>query len=381
MTEDRSASFVELFFDLVFVFGITQVVSSIHGHLDWATLWRAAVVLTLLWWAWSQYTWLAGHADFDDFGPRIVILFATAGAFLTAVAVKGAWGSDGPFFGAGYFGVMALGGVFYWVRVRGTDRMQGVLIYTPQMLAGATLVLAGGFVEGDARSWFWIGGVAANLVAALAAGRFEFEISAAHFAERHALFVIIVLGEALIAIGVGTVGQEGTAEFYLAGTAMLGIVLGLWWSYFDWLSQVGDQQLKAATVVQQGRLARDAYTMSHLPLIAGVILFAVGTEELLAHPELVLDEAARWAFLGGLILFFGSQILMAWRLVGRMAWERVGLIVGLAAIGSQLGAVAGVVIVGLVAALVLAVLAAESVRFREQLRSFHQPGALGSNAN
>ena len=116
MTEDRSASFVELFFDLVFVFGITQVVASIHGHLDWPTLWRAAVVLGLLWWAWSQFTWLAGQTDFDELRPRLVLLAATAGTFVLAVAVQGAWGDDGPFFGAGYFGVMLLAGVFGLVR-------------------------------------------------------------------------------------------------------------------------------------------------------------------------------------------------------------------------------------------------------------------------
>lgn len=93
MTEDRSASFVELFFDLVFVFGITQVVASIHGHLDWPTLWRAAVVLGLLRWAWSQFTWLAGQVDFDELRPRLVLLAATAGTFILAVAVQGAWGT------------------------------------------------------------------------------------------------------------------------------------------------------------------------------------------------------------------------------------------------------------------------------------------------
>ena len=117
VNEDRSASFVELFFDLVFVFGVTQVVASIHGHLDWPTLWRAAVVLALMWWAWTQYTWLAGYADFDEVRPRVVLLVATAGTFVLAVAVQGAWADEGPIFGMAYFGVMALAGAFMWLNV------------------------------------------------------------------------------------------------------------------------------------------------------------------------------------------------------------------------------------------------------------------------
>jgi low temperature requirement protein LtrA len=366
MTEDRSASFVELFFDLVFVFGITQVVASIHGHLDWPTLWRAAVVLGLLWWAWSQFTWLAGQVDFDELRPRVVLLAATAGTFVLAVAVQGAWGDDGPFFGAGYFGVMVLAGAFGLVRST-AESSAGMLAYIPRVLAGATLVLAGGFVDGDARSWLWIAGVAVNLVSALAAGRYEFTLNPAHFAERHGLFVIIVLGEALIAIGVGTVGHPGTAEFYIAGTAMLVTVLAMWWSYFDWLFPIGERSLKQVSGTALGTLARDAYTVGHYPLVAGVILFAVGTEELLAHPEAVLDSGARWAFFGGLAAFLGAQAVMALRLTGQVAWERLAVVVVLLAAAATLGSASGAVLAPIAVVVVLAGLAVEAARHWEQL--------------
>jgi low temperature requirement protein LtrA len=366
MTEDRSASFVELFFDLVFVFGITQVVASIHGHLDWATLWRAAVVLGLLWWAWSQFTWQAGQVDFDELGPRLVLLAATAGIFLTAVAVQGAWADDGEVFAGAYFGVMLLAGIFGWLRVS-AENAAGMLAYVPRMLAGAALVLAGGFADGDLRSWLWVGGVVINLVSALAAGRFEFAINAAHFAERHALFVIIVLGEALIAIGVGTVGHPGTTEFYVAGTAMLVTVLAMWWSYFDWLFPIGERSLKATTGVATGRLARDAYTIGHYPLIAGVILFAVGTEELLLHPEAALEDAARWAFVGGLALFLLAQAGMAARMTRKVAWERLSVVAVLGVVAIVVTGVSGAVLGLLVAVVVLGGLAVEMVRHWEQL--------------
>ena len=366
MTEDRSASFVELFFDLVFVFGITQVVASVHGHLDWPTLWRAAVVLLLLWWAWTQFTWLAGQSDFDELVPRMVLLGATAGAFLTAVAVQGAWGDDGVFFASGSFAVMVLAAVFGWTHAT-DENAAGMLVYIPRTLAGTTLVLAGGFAGGDVRSWLWVAAVVINLGSALAANRFEFAINAAHFAERHALFVIIVLGEALIAIGVGTVGHPGTTEFYLAGTAMLITVLAMWWSYFDWLFPIGERALKSATGTERGRLARDAYSMGHYPLIAGVILFAVGTEELLAHPDLVLEQASRWAFLGGLALFMLSQAGMAARMTKRIAWERLGVVTALVVLGIAFGGLSGGILGLLAAIVVVGGITIEAARHWEEL--------------
>ena len=372
MSEDRSASFVELFFDLVFVFGVTQVVSSVHGHLDYPTLWRASVVLLLLWWAWSQYTWLAGHVDFDELGPRVVMLVATAGTFLLAVAVQGAWGDDGAFFGLGYFGVMALSGFFYWHRSKGTDGMAGVLLYVPRMLAGAAFVLVGGFFDGHVRIWMWVAGVAITLFSAFAAGRYEFKLSESHFAERHGLFVIIVLGEALIAIGVGTLGHDGTVAFYVAGTAALVTVLAMWWGYFDWPMKIGEHALKDAQGVEMSRLARDAYTFAHYPLVAGVVLFAVGTEELLAHPALATPDAHRSAIAVGLTFFMLSIAYSVWRWTGKIAWERLIFVAVLLASAALLGSLSGAVFGGWVALLVVASLTVETVRYRaglEALRS------------
>ncbi|MCP4303986.1 MAG: low temperature requirement protein A [bacterium] len=376
MNEDRSASFVELFFDLVFVFGVTQVVASIHGHLDWPTLWRAAVVLGLMWWAWTQYTWLAGYADFDEIRPRIVMLIATAGTFILAVSVQGAWADEGRLFGMAYFGVMALAGAFMWLNVRtgdgdgqtDRDRLAGTVVYIVRMMAGSLLVLVGGFVSADYRAWFWVAAVVVNLLSALSVERYEYDVNASHFAERHGLFVIIVLGEGLIAIGVGLVGQDGSAAFYVAGTAMLLIVLALWWSYFDWLFQTGEKALEAATGLARGRLARDAYSIAHYPLVAGIILFALGTEELLVHPEASLEPAGRWAFVGGLMLFFAAESLMAYRFTGSTTWERFALIGLLPIAGLAFGEVSGATLVALVCAGLLVTLGVESMRHREELK-------------
>jgi len=368
VNEDRSASFVELFFDLVFVFGVTQVAASIHGHLDWATLGRAAIVLALLWWAWTQFTWTAGYADFDDLGPRIVLLVATAASFVLATAVQGAFGEDGAIFALAYFGVMSLGAVFYLSLIWGTDQIAGFLAFAPRVLAGSVLVLIGGFVSEDIRIWFWVAAVIVNIFSTLGVERNEYPIVASHFAERHGLFVIIVLGEALIAIGVGIVGSAGSFAFYVAGTTMLLTVLAMWWSYFDWLFQVGENALKAATGIAQGRLARSAYSIAHYPLVAGVILFAIGTEEILAHPSIALDPATRWAFLGGLILFLTSELVMARLFTSNTAWARVITISLLVAAGIALGNLTAVTL-GLVVCLALVtMLSVETIQYRDDLR-------------
>ena len=235
------------------------------------------------------------------------------------------------------------------------------------MMAGSVLVLIGGFLSDDIRPWFWIAAVVVNVLSSLSVEQFEYEVNSSHFAERHGLFVIIVLGEALIAIGVSTVGQEASTAFYVGGTAMLVTALAMWWSYFDWLRPVGEQALKDATRKERGRLARDAYSLAHLPMVAGVILFAVGTEELLAHPEDVLDGPSRWAFLGGLMIFLASQSVMARRFTGGLTWERFVLIGLLGVVGLVFGGVSGAAVAAIACLVLLGTLTIETARHREAL--------------
>ena len=183
------------------MFGITQIVASIHGHLDWPTLWRSAVVLALLWWACTQYTWLAGYADFDELRPRLVMLIATAGTFILAVSVQGAWADDGRNFALAYFGVMALAGLFMLQNARANetegrakpDQLKGTIAYLLRVMAGSVLVVVGGFVPDDIRPWFWIGAVVVNVLSAMSVEQYEYDVDASHLVERHGLFVIIVL--------------------------------------------------------------------------------------------------------------------------------------------------------------------------------------------
>ncbi len=368
MNEERSASFVELFFDLVFVFGVTQVVASIHGHLDWPTVWRAALVLGLLWWAWTQFTWMAGTVDFDDLVPRVVLLLATAGSFVVAVAVQGAWAGNGPVFAAAYFVVNGLAGVFFLLNAVGTDRIAGSVAYVSRTMAGTVLVLIGGFVPAEVRPVFWIAAIVVNLLSSMSVEKYEYDIQPSHFAERHGLFVIIVLGEALIAIGAGAVDQPVSVAFVVAVAAMLLTALTLWWSYFDWLFPIGAQALAGTSGIDRGRLARDAYTILHYPIVAGLILFAAGTEEVLAHPESAPPGPARWALVGGLALVVASEAAMTRRATGVVAWERLALIAALTLVGIALSGASAANLSAAVWLVFAIALAIESTRYRQDLQ-------------
>lgn len=332
-------------------------------------------MLALLWWAWTQYTWIAGYADFDDLRPRIFLLVATAGTFVLAVAVQQAWSGDGAIFALAYFGVMALAALLMLSNVRADiadgraapDQLEGTIAYLLRMMAGSVLVLVGGFVPDDIQPWFWVAAVVVNILSALSVERYEYEVDASHFTERHGLFVIIVLGEALIATGLGTVGRAGSTVFYVAGTAMLATVLAMWWSYFDWLFRVGERAMTEADGKARGRLARDVYSITHYPLVAGVILFAVGAEEVLAHPDTALEAPVRWAFIGGLILFIASQSIMALRLARALTWERYALAGLLVAAGLVFGGRSAAALAAIVCVLLVATLGAETARHREAL--------------
>jgi len=141
----------------------------------------------------------------------------------------------------------------------------------------------------------------------------------------------------------------------------------MWWSYFDWLFRVGERALKAATGIARGRLARNAYTIAHYPLVSGVILFAIGTEELLAHPGVALETAPRWAFVGGLIVFLLSESLMAGLFTGRVAWERLIAISLLAFAGFILTSVSAGMLGLTICLILVTTLGVETVRHREDL--------------
>jgi low temperature requirement protein LtrA len=277
----------ELFFDLVFVFSLTQVTGLIVQQPGVFGVVQGLLVLALLWWAWGAYTWLTNAVDTDSVAARAVILAAMGSMLVVAVAVPQASGRDGLAFALGYFVVRVLHLALFAVA-SGANRA-AILRLAPGNLAASVALIVGAFVSTEIQVGLWALAVAIDYGTPLITGVAGFTVHAAHFFERHALFVIIALGESIVAIGLGILHGNAAITPILAAAIMLGLAAigGLWWAYFDWEAGLTERALAEAAGPKRAKLARDMFSYLHLPLIVGIVLVAVGVEGVMSHP---LDE-------------------------------------------------------------------------------------------
>jgi low temperature requirement protein LtrA len=352
----KRVGFLELFFDLVFVFAITQLVGALADDHDLAGWGRAGVLLWLVWWAWSQYTWAGNAIDLDRRSTPVIMLAVTGATLLAAVAIPTAFGSGGWWFALPYAAVRLAGLGLYWFGLRDDPEHQAALVsYVPIAVASPLLVLAGAAGSGPVRVGFWVAAMVVDVVSVLAAGRGEFRVDPGHFAERHGLIVIIALGESVVVIGsvASSIGLDAT-EALLLGTAFA-VVAGLWWCYFDWVHASAEDHLAAEPDHRRrGHLARDLFTLGHLPIVAGTVVFALAVKSALAHPDDPLASYAAVALAVGPILYLVGVVLGTWRTVGRLPIARL---VGMVAIGVWVAAV-GTEVVPVVAMVGVAVVIA-----------------------
>jgi low temperature requirement protein LtrA len=328
--ESQSVTFVELFFDLVFVFAVTQITVALAHDLTWSGAVRSLLLFWLIWWAWTQFTWTLNPADTTHRAVRTITLAATGTAFVMAASVPLAYDDDALWFAIPYVVVRSLG-LYLQARVdseRGADDAHLITRWAWGSTVGLVLVLAGALIEPPARNWLWVLVIVADLGAATLAGQGKtWDLSPSHVAERHGLFVIIALGESLIVAGAAIAGDERTAELVTAALASVVVVSLLWWTYFDWFKDSLEVGLEAAPPINLGRLTRDAYSLSHLPLVCGIIGVAVAVEEIMVHPEEAAPQQVLVALATGVALFLGSTVLAHWRLHGDVLGTRVAITV------------------------------------------------------
>ncbi|CAN5769666.1 hypothetical protein BH24DEI2_BH24DEI2_24380 [soil metagenome] len=331
--EDQSATFIELFFDLVFVFAVTQVVGLLHGGLTWASAGRAALVFWLVWWAWTQFTWTLNAANTTHPLIELGTLFATATAFFMAIALPEAFQERALWFASTYVVVRAIGLAFQiWVTWANTSQRAAVGRFALVSLGGLAAVMAGAFAGGAALYGLWALAILLDVAAATAGGQSEhWNIHPEHFSERHGLFVIIALGETLIIAAGGVTGAVWTGEVIAVAVLTVGITCALWWSYSPRVKPALERALSTGDGAARSTLARDAFSLLHFPMLCGVIVYAFATEEIVAHPEEVLGRSVRLALALGLALFVGGLGVALWRATGRVLWPRLLIVVGTAA--------------------------------------------------
>ncbi|HMQ25340.1 MAG TPA: low temperature requirement protein A [Acidimicrobiales bacterium] len=360
LVEGRHATFLELFLDLVFVFAVTQVAAVLASDLTWSGVGRGLLVAWLVWWLWSQFTWLGTAIDLDarSLVPYLVLL-AVPPALMMAVAIPDAFSGTGRQFAAAYlvanFWSLAIQGHDAWQR----PEARGPWLRYASLAAIAPVALfAGSFLDGDARVVVWTVVALLDIAGAFAAGsgdeRSEWRIDATHFAERHGLFVIISLGEILVAVGAAATGLEPTASVGAGLVATVGVACVLWWAYFAYVPGVVEHRLASAVARERGRVARDLFTFGHFPVVFGLVLYAVVGKHVIAHPFDVLGAPDRWALAGAVALFVGGLAGLQWQIVHRWSRERTLTVVVVAGlcflVGPHVDAVVLVALVGLVIA-------------------------------
>lgn len=326
--ENQSVTFVELFFDLVFVFSVTQVVSLLHHGLDWLVLGQAILVFWLVWWAWTQFTWALNAGNTRH--PRIQFgtLLATAVAFFMAVALPDAFDDRAVWFATAYVLVRAIGLTIYvWVAKEDPSQQAALRPFLLVSLIGLAAVLAGGFTGGSMQLFLWGAAIILDVVAALIGGQAEgWNLHPEHFVERHGLFVIIALGETLIVAASRATGAIWSTELYIVAILAVTITCALWWSYFPRAKPVLDQALESVRGSTQTKMARDVFSLLHFPMLCGIIAYAYVVEETVAHPADPLTIEGRLALAAGLFLFVGGMGIAIRRATGIFLWLRLGLI-------------------------------------------------------
>ncbi len=352
---------LELFFDLVFVFALTQVTARMADDATWAGLGRGLLILAAVWWAWAAYAWLTNEADPARASVRLVTFAALIAMLVASLAIPGAFEDDALVFALAYLVVRVLHVALFAAASDAVSVRAAARALAPTAIGAPALLVAASAFDGAAQTAIWLLALALDYAGGALRGIDGWRLSPGHFAERHGLIVIIALGESIVAIGIGAAGLALTPA--LLAAASLGAVIAacLWWLYFDAALERVEQRLHALGGRARNVLARDGFSFLHLPLVAGIVLFALGMKKTLAHVEDPLGAVGAAALCGGVALYLAADA--AFR--ARGAGERVtGRLVGAAAalaLTPVAATVPALAAVALLAAGTVALVAAQAV--------------------
>ena len=359
--EQRTTT-LELFYDLVFVFAITQVSHLLLAHLSWTGAGEAVLALLVVWWSWNYTTWTTNELDPDVMLVRVLLLALMLASLLMAVAIPDAFGDRALLFAVSYVAIQLGRHTFltFVAAPAGTlerERAGQILIWFG---AAGVFWIGGALAEGTGRVALWLIALgidyAAPIVTFWVPGRTRmrpemWQVGSSHFAERFQLFIILALGETIVITGATTSELElGPVRLVAFSLAFLGTA-AFWWLYFTSAYRIGEEQLEA--VRERTTLARDAYTYLHGLIAAGIIVAAVGDELVIAHPTETLERPELVVVVAGPILYLLAQTLFRHRVLGR--WSR-GCLLGVVACAA-VGLAGMVAPAMMVSALLVAVLA------------------------
>ena len=357
---------LELFFDLVFVLAITQCTALMADEPTWQGLAKGLLVLGVLWWAWVGYSWLTSAVDPEEGAVRIVIFAAMAALLVIALCVPQAFSDLGLVF-AGAYAVVRTAHIalFRLASVDDADLRASTNGLAVSTAIGVGLLIVASQLDGVEQGALWLLALLLDMAGPYFFGAEGWKLVPEHFAERHGLIIIIALGESIVAIGVGA---EETLTFGISAAAVIGIALAcsLWWAYFEVVALVARRRLvNAGPGREQNEIARDSYSYLHFPMVAGIVLLALGLKKTIGDVEEPLKIEVATAMLGGLGIFLLAHVAFRWRNVHRFSTQRLIAAIVLAALIPLAVEIAAIATLAIATAVMVAMIIYELWRFRE----------------
>jgi low temperature requirement protein LtrA len=367
--EEQRATNLELFFDLVYVFAVTQLSHLLGSHLGLSGAGQTALLLLVVWWAWVYTTWMTNWFDPDSPLVRMLLIAVMLASLAMAIAIPMAFGERALVFALGYTCLQVVRNSFVvWATEPGSQLHEAfVRISTWSVVVGA-LWIAGALAHDGARAAIWIVALVVDY-AGPAAGYWvprlgrtpaqEWDIEGSHFAERFQLFIIIALGESVVVTGSTAAAEHiDVAKALAIATAFL-ITAALWWLYFDYVATIAQRRL--ATSENSGSLARDAYTYVHAVMVAGIIVAAVGEGILIDDPTGTPSAAQLATMAGGPALYLVGHLLFRLRMAGSVSGKRLAAAVAICAVGVAGTQLPALVTVAAILGVLICLIAAETV--------------------
>ena len=367
---DQRASTLELFYDLVFVFAITQVSHLLLEHLDWQGAAQSAFVLLVVWWSWNYTAWATNELNPASIAVRLLLIALMLLSLLMAIAIPDAFGERALLFAGSYVAIQIGRHSFltFAAAAPGTIERRRAARILVWFVAAGVLWIAGALAEGEARTILWLAALALDYGGPLVTFRLPgrpridaaaWEIGTEHFAERFQLFIIIALGETIVITGATTAELELTTPTVVAfGLAFLSTA-ALWWLYFNFVAAVAEQGLERAA--NRTLLARDAYTYLHVVIVAAILLAAVGDELVIAHPKDELPAEELLVLVAGPALYLLAHVALRLRMTGSISVRRLSGAVACLAIGLLLPAAPALVVAGALLLVLVGVIVADQV--------------------
>lgn len=356
---------LELFFDLVFVFAITQVTGFLAHDPSWGGLLRGLLLLGALWWAWAAYAWLTNTLNPEEGAVRLVVFGTIAAMLVVSLSAPTAFAADGVLFGVAYFVVRTLHLVLYAIAGRGDpELLRAVARIVPSAVIGPGLLVVAGFLDGPTQLVIWGAALAVDYVGVLIGRMRGWRVSPEHFVERHGLVVIIALGESIVAIGVGAAGLPLDGGTIVAALLGITVIASIWWSYFDWVALVAQARLSEAAGSERAALARDLYSYLHQPMVAGIVLFAFGLKTTLHDVTTALPLLPAIGLCGGLAMYFLAHVLLRLRIGGGLGHGRPAAMVATLVLIPVSTTVPALAALALVTVVCVALIAYEAIRYR-----------------